>query len=163
MQTIDDEEEHLQSLRQANALYTYAERTLCTCAQSLCFIPEATKTTWQTRSIQQGSNLLKQLAAPYRGQAEYQLYRLNTSEESIALKSCGTDREYIRPDGEFRGRCLPAPWCIAQSNGKRLMCPREDSQALACMLNLYCLKYKYKFILIFYETLYVYVKSILCK
>ena len=29
------------------------------------------------------------LAAPYRGQAEYQLCRLNTSEESRALKSCG--------------------------------------------------------------------------
>ncbi len=28
MQTIDDEEEHLQGLRQANALFTYAERTL---------------------------------------------------------------------------------------------------------------------------------------
>ena len=32
MQTIDDEEEHLQGLRQANALFTYAQRTLCTCA-----------------------------------------------------------------------------------------------------------------------------------
>ena len=31
------------------------------------------------------------LAAPYRGQGEYHLCRLNTSEESIALKSCGTD------------------------------------------------------------------------
>jgi hypothetical protein len=38
MQTIDDEEEHLQGLRQANALFTYAQRTLCTCAQcALCF------------------------------------------------------------------------------------------------------------------------------
>ena len=38
MQTVDDEEEHLQGLRQANALFTYAERTLCTCAQcALCF------------------------------------------------------------------------------------------------------------------------------
>ena len=37
-QTVDDEEEHLQGLRQANALFTYAERTLCTCAQcALCF------------------------------------------------------------------------------------------------------------------------------
>ena len=58
---------------------------------------------------------------------------------------------------------LPVRRGIAQSNGKRLMCPREASHALACMLNLYCLKYNYKFILIFYETLYVYVKSILCK
>ncbi len=33
MQTINDEEEHLQGLRQANALFTYAQRTLCTCAQ----------------------------------------------------------------------------------------------------------------------------------
>ncbi len=33
MQTIDDEEEHLQRLRQANALFAYAQRTLCTCAQ----------------------------------------------------------------------------------------------------------------------------------
>jgi hypothetical protein len=31
------------------------------------------------------------LAAPYRGQGEYHLCRLNTSEESTALKSCGTD------------------------------------------------------------------------
>ena len=38
MQTVDDEKEHLQGLRQANALFTYAERTLCTCAQcALCF------------------------------------------------------------------------------------------------------------------------------
>ena len=38
MQTVDDEEEHLQGLRQANASVTYAERTLCTCAQcALCF------------------------------------------------------------------------------------------------------------------------------
>ncbi len=29
IQTIDDEEEHLQSLRQANALFTYAQRTVC--------------------------------------------------------------------------------------------------------------------------------------
>jgi hypothetical protein len=46
MQTIDDEEEHLQDLRQANALFTYAERTLCTCAQcALCFIAKQNKTT----------------------------------------------------------------------------------------------------------------------
>ncbi len=45
MQTIDDEEEHLQGLRQANALFTYAERTLCTCAQcALCFIAKQNKT-----------------------------------------------------------------------------------------------------------------------
>jgi hypothetical protein len=31
-ETIEDEQEHLNSLRQANALFTYAERTLCTCA-----------------------------------------------------------------------------------------------------------------------------------
>ena len=44
MQTVD-EEEHLQGLRQANALFTYAECTLCTCAQcALCFTPEANKT-----------------------------------------------------------------------------------------------------------------------
>ena len=44
MQTIDDEEEHLQGLRQANALFTYAERTLCTCAQcALCFIAKQNK------------------------------------------------------------------------------------------------------------------------
>ncbi len=44
MQTIDDEEEHLQGLRQANALFTYAERTLCTYAQcALCFIAKQTK------------------------------------------------------------------------------------------------------------------------
>ncbi len=41
MQTINDEEEHLQGLREANALSTYAQRTLCTSAQcALCFIPE---------------------------------------------------------------------------------------------------------------------------
>ena len=46
MQTIDDEEEHLQGLRQANALFTYAERTLCTCAQcALCFTTKQTKQT----------------------------------------------------------------------------------------------------------------------
>ncbi len=46
MQTIDDEEDHLQGLRQANALFTYAERTLCTCAQcALCFTTKQTKTT----------------------------------------------------------------------------------------------------------------------
>jgi hypothetical protein len=44
MQTIDDEDEHLQGLRQANALFTYAERTLCTCAQcALCFITNASR------------------------------------------------------------------------------------------------------------------------
>jgi hypothetical protein len=37
-ETIEDEQEHLNSLRQANALFTYAQRTLCTCAQcALCF------------------------------------------------------------------------------------------------------------------------------
>jgi hypothetical protein len=37
-ETIEDEQEHLSSLRQANALFTYAQRTLCTCAQcALCF------------------------------------------------------------------------------------------------------------------------------
>ncbi len=46
MQTIDDEEEHLQGLRQANALFTYALRTLCTCAQcALCFTTKQNKTT----------------------------------------------------------------------------------------------------------------------
>ena len=46
MQTVDDEEEHLQGLRQANALFTYAERTLCTCAQcALCFTTKQTKQT----------------------------------------------------------------------------------------------------------------------
>mgnify|MGYP007053420381 FL=1 len=46
MQTIDDEEEHLQGLRQANALFTYAERTLCTCAHcALCFTTKQTKQT----------------------------------------------------------------------------------------------------------------------
>ena len=45
----------------------------------------------------------------------------------------------FRPDGVFRGRCLPARWCTAQSKGKRLMCPREATQALACMLNFYML------------------------
>jgi hypothetical protein len=46
MQAIDDEEEHFQGLRQANALFTYAERTLCTCAQcTLCFVTKQTKTT----------------------------------------------------------------------------------------------------------------------
>jgi hypothetical protein len=45
-QTVDDEEEHLQGLRQANALFTYAERTLCTCAQcALCFIQSKLKQT----------------------------------------------------------------------------------------------------------------------
>ncbi len=44
MQTIDDEEKHLQSLRQANALFTYAESTLCTCAQcALCFVTNKQK------------------------------------------------------------------------------------------------------------------------
>ncbi len=44
-QTSDDEEEHFQGcLRQANALFTYAESTLCTCAQcALCFITKQTK------------------------------------------------------------------------------------------------------------------------
>jgi hypothetical protein len=37
-ETIEYEQEHLNSLRQANALFTYAQRTLCTCAQcALCF------------------------------------------------------------------------------------------------------------------------------
>jgi transposase InsO family protein len=37
-ETIEDEQDHLNSLRQANALFTYAQRTLCTCAQcALCF------------------------------------------------------------------------------------------------------------------------------
>jgi hypothetical protein len=46
MQTIDDEEEHLQGLRQANALFTYAQRALCTCAQcALCFTTKQNKIT----------------------------------------------------------------------------------------------------------------------
>jgi hypothetical protein len=48
MQTIDDEEEHLQSLRlrQANAMFTYAESTLCACAQcALCFVTKQTNPT----------------------------------------------------------------------------------------------------------------------
>ena len=37
-ETAEVEEEHLQSLRQANASFTYAQRTSCTCAQcALCF------------------------------------------------------------------------------------------------------------------------------
>ena len=37
-ETIEDEQDHLNSLRQANALFTYAQRTLCTCAQcAQCF------------------------------------------------------------------------------------------------------------------------------
>jgi len=37
-ETIEDEQDHLNSLRQANALFTYAQRTMCTCAQcALCF------------------------------------------------------------------------------------------------------------------------------
>jgi hypothetical protein len=44
-ETIEDEEEHLQSLRQANALYTYAQRTLCTCTQcASCFTLKQNKT-----------------------------------------------------------------------------------------------------------------------
>ncbi len=44
MQTIDDEKEHFQGLRQANALFTYAESTLCTRAQcALCFVTKQTK------------------------------------------------------------------------------------------------------------------------
>ncbi len=38
MQTIDDEEEHLQGLRQANAFFTYAQRILCTCARTMCIM-----------------------------------------------------------------------------------------------------------------------------
>jgi hypothetical protein len=41
---IEDEEEHRQSLRQANALYTYAQRTLCTCTQcASCFTSKQNK------------------------------------------------------------------------------------------------------------------------
>jgi hypothetical protein len=43
MQTVDDEEEHLQGLRQANALFTYAESTLCTMCTTL--YSKANKTT----------------------------------------------------------------------------------------------------------------------
>jgi hypothetical protein len=44
-ETIEDAEEHLQSLRQANALYTYAQRTLCTCTQcASCFTSKQNKT-----------------------------------------------------------------------------------------------------------------------
>jgi hypothetical protein len=44
-ETIEDEEEHLQSLRQANALLTYAQRTLCTCTQcASCFSLKQNKT-----------------------------------------------------------------------------------------------------------------------
>ena len=116
------------------------------------------------------------LAAPYRGQAEYQLCRLNTSEESRALKSCGpymVIRSY-RSIYDTLSSCSGltvysvADVCqladVQPSRGKRLMCPREASQALACMLIfLYCLKYNYKIILIFYDTLSLYVMSILYK
>jgi hypothetical protein len=52
MLTIEDEEENLKGLRQANALFTYAQRTLYTCAQcALCFKAKQTKINWQTRSI----------------------------------------------------------------------------------------------------------------
>jgi hypothetical protein len=37
-ETIEDEQEHLNSLRQANALFTYAQRTLCACAQCGCIM-----------------------------------------------------------------------------------------------------------------------------
>jgi hypothetical protein len=38
IETVEDEEEHLRSLQQANALFTYAHSTMCTCAQcALCF------------------------------------------------------------------------------------------------------------------------------
>jgi hypothetical protein len=45
-ETIEDEEEHLQSLRhQANALFTYAQSTLCTCTQyASCFTQKQNKT-----------------------------------------------------------------------------------------------------------------------
>ena len=56
MQTVDDEEEHLQGLRQANALFTYAERTLCTCAHcALCFTQKQNKLTSLVIIIRQQS------------------------------------------------------------------------------------------------------------
>ena len=91
MQTIDDEEEHLQSLRQANALFTYAESTLC--------------------------------------------IRLNTSEESRALKSCGPLGLTVN---SVAYRIIYASSLMySPVEGKQLMCPREASQALACLLNFY--------------------------
>jgi hypothetical protein len=42
METVEDEEGHLRSLQQANALFIYAQRTMCTCAQcALCFEQKA--------------------------------------------------------------------------------------------------------------------------
>ena len=53
----------------------------------------------------------------------------------------------LRPDGVFRGRCLPARWCTAQSNEGDWCIPARLHSALECVLNLYCLIYSYKIIL----------------
>jgi hypothetical protein len=45
IEIVEDEEEHLKSLQQANALFKYAQRTMCTCAQyAQCFEQKQTKT-----------------------------------------------------------------------------------------------------------------------
>jgi len=59
IQTIEDEDEHLRSLQQANALFTYAERTMCTCAQcALCFANMQGENNDKPGHDNQGSNLL---------------------------------------------------------------------------------------------------------
>ncbi len=61
IETIEDEEEHLRSLKQTNALFTYVERTMCTCAQcALCFANKQGKNkSDKPGHDNQGSNLLK--------------------------------------------------------------------------------------------------------
>jgi hypothetical protein len=58
----------------ANALYTYAECTLCNCARCANIL----NTKWPARSLQQGSILLKTTVGLRRNHAEDQPTRMNT-------------------------------------------------------------------------------------
>ncbi len=62
---------------------------LCTMCIMLYYKANQNKLTNSVNTIGWQFELTCSPLQPYRGQAEYQLYILNTSEESLALKSCG--------------------------------------------------------------------------
>ena len=76
----------------------------------------------------------------------YQHNRLNTSEGIIDLESSGPCIFICKgPNGVFRG--FAGSLMYSPVERRRLMCPREASQALACASISICLIYSYKIIL----------------
>jgi hypothetical protein len=84
-ETIEDEQDHLNSLRQANALFTYAQRTMCTCAQCApCFTQKQNKFIDKSGRYNRMAICLNNIK-PAQRLAANQRNRLNTSERDYAV------------------------------------------------------------------------------